>query len=217
MRKGYDMSNTKIRQVREARGAIPRDVPMFALSEGDVLLISRGGETSILRGAVKDWVNSHLIEVGAISGQATASNHGVTILTDEGPIPFTGWPPVESSPVVPVPDLPRPPTTVDDWRSAIAAGQKRELGMLPPINPDETPADYSSRALAGLGLTIADVAASGGLETIASNATHEEWQVILLAAGVIIQNASPPPVTPSTQGVPTAVADQTNVTIIPVP
>lgn len=89
--------------------------------------------------------------------------------------------------VSPIPDIPTVPTTTEDWRTAIMNAKRDATGVIPPITAGESPGDYATRALAPLGYTIADVAASGQLGTpaIVAAADHPDWAPILEAAADI--------------------------------
>lgn len=180
----------KITQVRVSRGALPVTPSMYMVNDGGATIIIRGDETSILRGALAQWVRSHLVEQGDVDGKFEPNPRGGELTVDGMGVKVEGWP---AGPLTPEPDLPREPTTVADWRAAIASAQKRDIPPLPPIATGATPAEYAALALTPLGLTIAEVAAAGKLADILTTDLAPEWAVILAAAGVAAPSATPPP------------------------
>jgi hypothetical protein len=128
------------------------------------------------------------VNVAEEDATLTATPGGAQIAGANGTA-FTadGWP---SGPSVPTPDLPRMPTSLEDWRNAIANAPAAEIPPLEPIAAGETPGDYGARVLTPLGITIAQVANAGRLAEIARDADHPEWAVILAAAGVTRQIAA---------------------------
>lgn len=185
----------KIKLARESRGALPGDSPLYLMEEGGAAILSLNNETSILRGDLKNWVLAHLVDKGETTGKLEPSINGGVITTEEGEIiTLEGWPLREGKPEaqVPVPDLPRPPTTLEDWRAAIAAAAPFSDPGLMAVSENETPSAYAARVLAPMGLTLAAVLAGRALgPDQLRHATGPEWDTILTAAG--IQREAPAP------------------------
>lgn len=198
----------KITTVREARGAIPNNPITYMVRDGDTLILSRGGETSILRGAIAKWVEAHMLRTGDVSGSLTTTPTGAVIKGDDFEAHLEGWPPRSSPPTstpppaseqpapaatVPTPDVPRAPETVEDWRHAIANATAEPIPEIGAAAPGETLAEYSTRVLAPLGLVVAQLGHHPSvLERIVNQEHDASWNAFLEAAGVRRMEASNP-------------------------
>jgi hypothetical protein len=171
----------KLFTVRETRDGIPQQNGLYAFTDQGALIVQAGNQTSILRGVLADWVRAHLINTAETEATLTPGPDGAAVASETVSFTAEGWP---TGPTVPVPDLPRVPTSVADWREAIAKAPDATIPPLEPIQRGEPPSEYGARVLTPLGITIAQVAKAGMLESIAMDADDPEWAVILAAAGV---------------------------------